>query len=323
MCDVFHFYVFMLYMSFTNLKKLFLLLLIISCNPCEDNGPGNDKSNYIFYQSKSQDNRSLIFRFEYENFKLREVSSSLDLGKSNNIDNSLIFNNDSIFVIENYSLNKKLVFENVTGIEVEKVFLNRDANSFLILSSDLTLYKSDLNNNVEFIDNNVKKSKLNLFSNVFSYWKTDNKTIVLKNIQNSINVSKTYELDLENLSDISLNQTQIVFSNFNDLKSKIYNLDYNLNIIDTTTIENGNIKPLIIGNEIYYFDDKNLFLESNSIYESNENESIVDVDFSSKSNIIYLKTLNNITNEYSIYYSFYNQVVGNFNLLINNASAVD
>lgn len=323
MCDVFHFYVSMLYMSFTNLKKLLLLLLIISCNPCEDNGPGNDKSNYIFYQSNSQDNRSLIFRFEYENFKLREVSSSLDLGKSNNIDNSLIFNNDSIFVIENFTLNKKLVFENVPGIEVEKVFLNRDANSFLILSSDLTLYKSDLNNNVEFIDNNVKKSELNLFSNVFSYWKNDNKTIVLKNIQNSINVSKTYELDLENISDISLNQTQIVFSNFNDLKSMIYNLDYNLNIIDTTTIENGNIKPLIIGNEIYYFDDKNLFLESNSIYESNENESIVDVDFSSKSNIIYLKTLNNITNEYSIYYSFYNQVVGNFNLLINNASAVD
>ena len=99
-------------MKVTNFEKLYIfwLVILVSCNPCEDDGGDPRQGKYVIIQSNSQDGIDEVFRFDYETFKLREVSSTLKLGKSNTIEKSILFNNDSIFILDKYSLKSSLIF---------------------------------------------------------------------------------------------------------------------------------------------------------------------------------------------------------------------
>ena len=275
----------------------------------------------MFIQSNSQDGNDEIYRFDYETFKLREVSSTLKLGKSNFIEKSILYNRDSIFLLDKYSLKSSLIFDNVPGINVKKVFLTQDGSNLLILSIDSILYKSDLSNNIELVDNNFSSNDVNINSFNFAYWKENKKLLVLRNIQNTLNVSKSFNFNYEKLSDVVLSQGSIVFSNFNDINSKIYYLDYSLNIVDTNDIMLGGIRPCLIKNELYTYNDSSLFYDANVIFKCNEVEKIEKVYFSEKNEIIYLFVIDNLSGEQSIYYSSLEEI--NFKLLINNAVAVD
>ena len=275
----------------------------------------------MIIQSNSQDGIDEVFRFDYETFKLREVSSTLKLGKSNTIEKSILFNNDSIFILDKYSLKSSLIFDNVPGINVKTAFLTKDGGDLLILSTDSILYKSDLSNNVEFIDNNFSCSEIFINSFSFAYWKENKNLLVLRNIQNTLNVNKSFNFNYEKLSDIVLNQESVVFSNYNDIISKVYFLDFNLAIVDTMSIELGRMRPVLVKKELYLYNDSALYYNANVLYRCSLVEKIEKVYFSSKNEIIYLFIIDNLSGERSIYYSLLEEV--NFKLLINNAEAVD
>lgn len=323
MCDVFHFYVSMYYMIRTILKKLIILVLIlmISCDPCSDNGGNPDENTFIFYQSINQNGTEVIFRFDYENFRLREISSDFRLGKSVNNDYTLIFNEDSIFKVDNYSLVKTLIFEKEPGIKVENVYLCKD-NYLLILSKDSILYKSDFNNNIEFLDNNVSPNTISIFENNFAYFKNGNRKLVLGNIINSQVVNKDFIFEYEDLSNLSLSTNSIAFTNYDLSNSKIYYFDKNLNAIDEFIEEKGNIKSFLINDELYLYDSNNILKGNEVIYSDNIFE-IDLIEYNSKSKFIFMFTLNEFTSENDIYYSLYRNGIGSFSLLINNATAVD
>ncbi len=310
-------------MKVTNFEKLYIfwLVILISCNPCEDDGGDPRQGKYVIIQSNSQDGIDEVFRFDYETFKLREVSSTLKLGKSNTIEKSILFNNDSIFILDKYSLKSSLIFDNVPGINVKTAFLTKDGGDLLILSTDSILYKSDLSNNVEFIDNNFSCSEIFINSFSFAYWKENKNLLVLRNIQNTLNVNKSFNFNYEKLSDIVLNQESVVFSNYNDIISKVYFLDFNLAIVDTMSIELGRMRPVLVKKELYLYNDSALYYNANVLYRCSLVEKIEKVYFSSKNEIIYLFIIDNLSGERSIYYSLLEKV--NFKLLINNAEAVD
>lgn len=310
-------------MKVTNFEKLYIfwLVILVSCNPCEDDGGDPRQGKYVIIQSNSQDGIDEVFRFDYETFKLREVSSTLKLGKSNTIEKSILFNNDSIFILDKYSLKSSLIFDNVPGINVKTAFLTKDGGDLLILSTDSILYKSDLSNNVEFIDNNFSCSEIFINSFSFAYWKENKNLLVLRNIQNTLNVNKSFNLNYEKLSDIVLNQESVVFSNYNDIISKVYFLDFNLAIVDTMSIELGRMRPVLVKKELYLYNDSALYYNANVLYRCSLVEKIEKVYFSSKNEIIYLFIIDNLSGERSIYYSLLEEV--NFKLLINNAEAVD
>lgn len=310
-------------MKVTNFEKLYIfwLVILVSCNPCEDDGGDPRQGKYVIIQSNSQDGIDEVFRFDYETFKLREVSSTLKLGKSNTIEKSILFNNDSIFILDKYSLKSSLIFDNVPGINVKTAFLTKDGGDLLILSIDSILYKSDLSNNVEFIDNNFSCSEIFINSFSFAYWKENKNLLVLRNIQNTLNVNKSFNFNYEKLSDIVLNQESVVFSNYNDIISKVYFLDFNLAIVDTMSIELGRMRPVLVKKELYLYNDSALYYNANVLYRCSLVEKIEKVYFSSKNEIIYLFIIDNLSGERSIYYSLLEEV--NFKLLINNAEAVD
>ena len=311
-------------MRITNLKKLFLILFIVlsGCNPCDDNGDNIINSKYIYFQSVNQDNKNIIFRFNIENFKVKEIISDFMLGRSNNLSKSIYFNPDSIFILDNNSLKSELIFEKVPGIKVDKVYLSKNSENIIILSQDSALYKTDLSNNIELIENKVETNKLSLNSYNIVFWKNHKQTINILNIQNSYNTTKSFNFEYENRSNISFSNENICFSNYNDTISKIYHLDYNLNITDSTILNKGNCKPVIIDKEIYYFDEKSIFTAQNTYFECSENEKIENIYFNSKNNITFVEVSDKISNEKTFYYST-NANNLNFILLINNAKAID
>ena len=145
--------------------------------------------------------------------------------------------------------------------------------------------------------------------------------LVLSNIQNTFNVNKSFNFNYEKLSDIVLNQESVVFSNYNDIISKVYFLDFNLAIVDTMSIELGRMRPVLVKKELYLYNDSALYYNANVLYRCSLVEKIEKVYFSSKNEIIYLFIIDNLSGERSIYYSLLEEV--NFKLLINNAEAVD
>lgn len=312
-------------MKVTNFKKLFLFLLIIfaSCNPCENGNGDNKDKNFIFYQTKSA-NKDLIFRFDFENFLIKDVSENFSLGESNHKDKIITFNNDSIFIFDNYSLKSSLVLDNVPDVNILNCYLNESGDNFVVLSKENEMYKSDLSSNLQFLKNNLLDYDCFLYKNDIYFWTSGNNYKL-----NSIDIISSNELNINlnlsksNISNLSVNEDNIVFSNYDDISSRIYILSKNLQILDTNKlISRGNTKVVLVDKDIFYFDKSKIYsANENVLYETIDEEEIVNIEYNKKLNLVFLYLNNIITNEKSIYYSKYNnnQKIENLILLINNA----
>lgn len=311
-------------MKLTNFKNYsyFLLILLFACNPCED-GTGNDKNkNYIFYQANSSD-KSLIFRFDYENFLIKEVSEKFELGESSHKEKIITFNDDSVLIYDVFSLESFLVLDNVPGLSIKNCFLNSTGNIFAVRSKENELYKSDLSSNLEFLKSNLLNYKCTLFGDKVYFWTSGNKfTLNSINIQNSNELSINLNLSKNNISDLSANEDNIVFSNYDNISSKIYILSNNLQVIDTSkTIDRPDTKVVLLNKDIVYYDKTKIYSENDEVLFESIDETILNIEYNNKLNIVFLYVENNSTNEKSIYYAKYqdNGKIENLLLLINKA----
>ncbi len=313
---------------FSRVALLSFLLLGLGCNPCDIQNGDGAVPDYIFYHTNI--NSNLIFRYDFENFLIKEVVEDFKLGESYNKDKSLYYNSDSIFLLETYTLNSSLIYENILDLEVKNCILNNNGDVFIIKTKDNQLFKSDLSNNLEFLDNNLLNNKIELHLERVYYWQNDN-LLKLKaiNIINSMQYNIEIDLDLENISNLSINSESVAFSNYNDNSSKIYFLSSNLNIIDSTLeLNKPKIKPIFIENILFYYDNKSIYdKDFNVIYTSNEFDKIENLYFNKKLSLIFLYLKDNLTDEQSIYYFKKEKSIdinfNNINLLINNAVRVD
>lgn len=316
-------------MKLTNFKKLslFLLIIFVSCNPCENGNGDNKDKNYIFYQTESL-SKNLIFRFDFENFLIREASENLSLGESHFKDKTIAFNNDSVFIFNNYSLKSSLVLDNVPGVNIRNSFLNNLGDIFIVRTLENEIYKSDLSSNLQFLKNNLLDYSCSLFENNIYFWTAGNSFRLNSiDINNSNESSIDLNLKRSNISDLSVNEENVVFSNYDNNTSKIYILSKNLQILDTNKIiARGNTKIVLIDKDIFYFDKTKIYSDNEEVlYESIDEEEILNIEFDKKMNLVFLYLNNIITNEKSIYYSKYkdNQNIEDFILLINNAEKAD
>lgn len=319
----------MVSMNNTILRNSFfmLLALLFGCNPCENgNGDGN-LPDYIFYQTISN-NRNLIFRYDIENFLIKEVNQDYQLGESYNKDKSLFFNNDSIFLLNTFNLNSSLIFDNIIDLDVRNCILNENGDIFLIRTLNNQLFKSDLSYNLEFLDANLLENKIELdFERVY-YWKeTNSKILTSMNIFNSNQTSIELDFELENISDLSFNSQVAVFSNFDDKLSKVYYVRKNLSRVDSVIDINFlNLKPIFWQEDLFYYNSETILNSKlETIYVSDEYNEIEKINFNKKLSLVFIYLKDKLTKQTSIYYFRYinDNKMSNLNLLINNAIRVD
>jgi hypothetical protein len=313
----------------TILRNSFFLLVVLQfgCNPCDNSNGEGDIPDFIFYQTISN-NRNLIFRYDFENFLIKDVNQDYQLGESYNKDKTLFFNKDSIFLLNTLNLNSSLIFDNIIDLEVRSCILNQNGDIFLIRTLNNQLFKSDLLYNLEFLDANLLENEIELDFERIYYWKKNNNQILASmNIFNSNLTSIELNLELEKISDLSFNSQVAVFSNYDDKLTKVYYVRKNLSRVDSVNeINLPSLKPIFWEDDLFYYNSDSILSEELEIvYISDEYNDIEKIKFNKKLSLVFIYLKDKLTKQTSIYYFRYknDSRISNLNLLINNAIRVD